>query len=143
MTAAASVFLVLLLAVAISVTHCYLSISGHSPLRCGRSICGSSTVVYSSRRERRASTSSDVQKELKGDYVVGEGIPDDILRHQCIYDMILVERFSSPTKTSFGLFLPVIEGKDRKHLGMLLYLNMHATSCYCRECADDNGLIYG
>jgi len=79
--------------------------------------------MYSSRRERRVSTSSDV-KEQKSDYVVGEGIPDDILRHQCIYDMILVERFSSPTKTSFGLFLPVIEGKDQKHLGMLCYISI-------------------
>jgi calcineurin-like phosphoesterase family protein len=32
-------------------------------------------------------------------------------------DMVLVERYSAPEKTSFGLFLPKIEGKDQKHLG--------------------------
>jgi co-chaperonin GroES (HSP10) len=54
------------------------------------------------------------------DFVVGEGIPEDIAKQACIYDMILVERFSQPEKTDFGLFLPTVEGKDQKHLGKVL-----------------------
>jgi co-chaperonin GroES (HSP10) len=53
-------------------------------------------------------------------FVVGENIPDEILKQKCIYDMILVERFSQPEKTDFGLFLPKTEGKDAKHLGKVL-----------------------
>mmetsp|Transcript_175 Transcript_175/g.217 ORF Transcript_175/g.217 Transcript_175/m.217 type:complete len:167 (+) Transcript_175:130-630(+) len=53
-------------------------------------------------------------------YVVGENIPEEILMQKCIYDMILVERFSQPEKTDFGLFLPKVEGKDEKHLGKVL-----------------------
>ena len=34
--------------------------------------------------------------------------------------MILVERFSQPEKTDFGLFLPKVEGKDEKHLGKVI-----------------------
>lgn len=54
------------------------------------------------------------------DYVVGEDIPKEIAENNCIYDMILVERYSQPEKTDFGLFLPKVEGKDQKHLGKVL-----------------------
>lgn len=53
-------------------------------------------------------------------YVIGEDIPDEIMRQRSIYDMILVERFSQPEKTDFGLFLPKVEGKDEKHLGKVI-----------------------
>ena len=109
----------LILAIEICATLGYpvLRTYSHSNIRIGSPTISSGTKLFSSRRERRAS--GDVQKDDKTDYVVGEGIPDDVLRHKCIYDMVLVERFSSPTKTSFGLFLPVVEGKDQKHLGKL------------------------
>ena len=48
---------------------------------------------------------------------VGVDIPEEIAKQNAIYDMILVERYSTPLKTDFGLFLPKIEGKDQKHLG--------------------------
>jgi hypothetical protein len=54
-------------------------------------------------------------------YVVGENVPETILKQSAIYDMILVERFSAPEKTSFGLFLPKIEGKDQKRLGKVIF----------------------
>ena len=34
--------------------------------------------------------------------------------------MILVERFSAPQKTSSGLWTPVTEGKDRKHMAYVI-----------------------
>lgn len=54
------------------------------------------------------------------DWAVGENVPDEISGHSAIYDMILVERFHDPPTTSFGLFLPTIEGKDKKRLGKIL-----------------------
>jgi co-chaperonin GroES (HSP10) len=53
-------------------------------------------------------------------FVVGENIPEEISKNNAIYDMVLVERISQPEKTSFGLFLPKVEGKDQKHLGKIL-----------------------
>ena len=53
-------------------------------------------------------------------FVVGENIPEEILKQNSIYDMILVERYSQPEKTDFGLFLPKVEGKDEKHLGKVI-----------------------
>lgn len=53
-------------------------------------------------------------------FVVGVDVPEEILKQRSIYDMILVERFSQPEKTDFGLFLPKVEGKDEKHLGMVV-----------------------
>ena len=34
--------------------------------------------------------------------------------------MVLVERFNAPEQRASGLFLPKIEGKDRKHLAKVL-----------------------
>lgn len=53
-------------------------------------------------------------------FVVGEDVPEEILKQNSIYDMILVERYSQPEKTDFGLFLPKVEGKDEKHLGRVV-----------------------
>lgn len=41
----------------------------------------------------------------------GVDIPEIIAKQSAIYDMILVERLSSPEKTDFGLFLPKVEGQ--------------------------------
>lgn len=68
-------------------------------------------------RTRRATTE---EKEEKPTFIVGEDVPEEILKHHCIYDMILVERYTSPTKTSFGLILPEVEGKDRKHVAKVI-----------------------
>jgi co-chaperonin GroES (HSP10) len=53
-------------------------------------------------------------------YTVGENVPEEVLRQQSIYDMVLVERYIQPEKTDFGLFLPKVEGKDEKHLGKVI-----------------------
>lgn len=63
---------------------------------------------------------SDGLASMGPTYVVGEDIPEEILKQRSIYDMILVERFSQPEKTDFGLFLPKVEGKDEKHLGKVV-----------------------
>ena len=57
---------------------------------------------------------------LKSPFEVGKDVPPEILRQAAIYDMVLVERLSAPKQTSTGLFLPVVEGKDRKQLGLVL-----------------------
>lgn len=54
------------------------------------------------------------------DWIVGENIPKEVAQHNAIYDMILVERYHDPPKTSFGLFLPKIEGKDKKYVGRVI-----------------------
>jgi co-chaperonin GroES (HSP10) len=53
-------------------------------------------------------------------FEVGVDIPPEVSQHKCIYDMILVERYSAPTQTVGGLFLPQVEGKDQKHIGKVL-----------------------
>lgn len=53
-------------------------------------------------------------------FEVGEDIPEEIMQNNAIYDMILVERYNAPEKTSFGLFLPKVDGKDKKSLGKVL-----------------------
>jgi co-chaperonin GroES (HSP10) len=53
-------------------------------------------------------------------YIIGENVPEEILQQNAIYDMILVERFNAPEKTSFGLYLPKVEGKDQKHVGKII-----------------------
>lgn len=52
--------------------------------------------------------------------VVGADLPEEILKMAVIYDMLLVERFSEPSQTVTGLFLPKVEGKDRKHTALVL-----------------------
>ena len=47
-------------------------------------------------------------------------VPEEITKLNAIYDMVLVERLSAPKKSEGGLFMPVIEGKDQKHLGIVL-----------------------
>eukprot|EP01036_Dinobryon_divergens_P028313 gene28313-37244_t len=62
---------------------------------------------------------ADVNKE-KPSYIVGENLPIEVSTDSAIYDMILVERISAPERTSFGLYLPKVEGKDQKHLGKVI-----------------------
>ena len=50
----------------------------------------------------------------------GVDIPEEIKRQNSIYDMILVERCNAPETTSVGLFIPQVEGQDRKHLALVL-----------------------
>lgn len=69
---------------------------------------------------RQLSTSGATDVGTKPAYQIGEGLPDEISKNKCIYDMILVERYSAPERTSAGLFLPAVEGKDQKHLGKVL-----------------------
>jgi len=52
--------------------------------------------------------------------VVGENIPEEILKHHAINDMILVERFSVPEKSQSGIYVPTKEGKDNKYLAKVL-----------------------
>ena len=53
----------------------------------------SSTQLKSTRRNR---PEAPVKETIT--YVVGENIPEDILKQNAIYDMILVERFNQPEK---------------------------------------------
>jgi co-chaperonin GroES (HSP10) len=72
-------------------------------------------TLYVRRRD-----AAETPVETKPTFVVGESIPDEISKHKCIYDMILVERYSMPEKTTSGLFMPVVEGKDQRHVGKVL-----------------------
>ena len=63
---------------------------------------------------------SQAQRALKEDYIVGENIPEELLKLHPIYDMILVERFSEPERTTGGLFLPKTEGRDRKQVAKVV-----------------------
>lgn len=47
-------------------------------------------------------------------------LPVELVSYSTINDMVLVERISAPDRTAGGLFLPKIEGKDQKHLGIVL-----------------------
>ena len=78
---------------------------------------GSSLLIRSARQRPNAEASSI---DVKPAFTVGENVPEEIGRHKSIYDMILVERFTAPARTSAGLFLPVVEGKDQKHLATVI-----------------------
>ena len=69
---------------------------------------------------RAKNTLATVLTPAASQFVPGIDVPEEISCHSCIYDMILVERFSQPEKTEVGLFLPKVEGKDQKHLGIVL-----------------------
>lgn len=58
--------------------------------------------------------------EMAPKFTVGVDIPDEIAKHKAIYDMILVERLSAPEMTMSGLFIPIVEGKDERHMGKVL-----------------------
>eukprot|EP01038_Epipyxis_sp_PR26KG_P013896 gene13896-18633_t len=77
-----------------------------------------SSTSLSSTRKRKGNEVAEIAPR----FVVGEDVPEEILKQAAIYDMILVERFSQPETTSFGLFLPKMEGKDQKHLGQVISL---------------------
>jgi co-chaperonin GroES (HSP10) len=73
------------------------------------------------RREGKKDETPDLQEEKKATYEVGVDVPEYLTTMKPIYDMILVERFSVPTKTQSGLFMPTeVEGADQKHLGVVL-----------------------
>ncbi len=85
------------------------------PIRCsvGRRCRVTDSGVYLAKKK-------DLVDPEEPKFVVGEDVPEEILKHNAIYDMILVERYPAPTKTSFGLFLPTAKDKDQKHTGMIL-----------------------
>lgn len=61
----------------------------------------------------------DIPDEVAS-FTPGLDIPEEIKIQNAIYDMFLVERLSAPEKTDFGLFLPKVEGKDKKQIGIVL-----------------------
>ena len=73
-----------------------------------------------SRIKRDDSSGYDIALPEAIDVIVGENLPEEILNHECIYDMILVERFSSPLKTNSGILLPAVDGKDQRHMVKVL-----------------------
>ena len=50
----------------------------------------------------------------------GVDIPEEVAKQNAIYDMILVERISAPEATEVGIFIPKVEGADKKYLGYVL-----------------------
>lgn len=54
--------------------------------------------------------------------LAGDNLPTEIRNHQCINNMVLLERMAVPEKTNSGLFLPMSENKDQKHTGKVLSL---------------------
>jgi len=72
-----------------------------------------------SRKERQAA-SAFIDAKAPPKFIVGEDIPEEIKRQSCIYDMVLVERLSAPEQTVTGIYLPKVEGKDKKQLGKVL-----------------------
>ena len=75
--------------------------------------------IFHNREALFARRGAEVSKE-KPSFVVGENLPAEVSSDLAIYDMVLVERISAPEKTSFGLYLPKVEGKDMKHLGKVI-----------------------
>ena len=75
------------------------------------------------RRAARAAKLEDKKTAVDPKKVnVGVDIPPEILQmKEPIYDMILVERVSAPTKSESGIILPPgPDGKDMRSLGMVL-----------------------
>ncbi len=62
----------------------------------------------------------DVAVDQPPAFVVAENLPEEVAKHNAIYDMILVERISAPERTSTGLFLPKVDGKDQKKIGKVI-----------------------
>lgn len=51
---------------------------------------------------------------------LARAVPEEIANMQSVNDMVLVERVSSMEKSFRGILLPAAEGRDRKHLGVVL-----------------------
>lgn len=77
-----------------------------------------STKINQARRSK--DNGANLPEVVAPTFVVGEDVPEEILKQNTIYDMILVERFNAPEQRASGLFLPKIEGQDRKHLAKVL-----------------------
>lgn len=75
------------------------------------------SIALSARKDRERVVPAEL---IPPKFVPGENIPDEIKRQASIYDMILVERLSAPLQTNSGIFLPTVEGKDRKQMGKVL-----------------------
>ena len=70
-------------------------------------------TIHNALRRVAPSSSAPITKP-------GVDIPKEIADQNAIYDMILVERCSAPEQTSGGLFMPQVEGADKKHVGLVL-----------------------
>ena len=108
-----------------------------------------SSFALNHQRSRLQFTELSALKRMKAGSAApieepGKNIPEEIAAQQCIYDMILVERVSMPESTgsttllisislvftltwfwffSFidaGLFIPRVEGEDRKNVALVL-----------------------
>lgn len=73
-------------------------------------------TILAARTKREAAP----VEEDKPRYIVGENLPEEIIKMGSIYDMVLVERLTAPEKTQSGLFMPVVEGKDKRQMGKVL-----------------------
>ena len=73
--------------------------------------------ALSARRSAASEVTLDVPK-----YTPGVDVPEEVLKHQAIYDMILVERINQPEKTVSGIILPKMEGQDKKQVGIVISL---------------------
>ena len=93
------------------------SLSKFSPLNKRTSLVG---PHFSSRQSRRDRQAAAVESGGKSSFEVGENVPDEIKQLSVLYDMILVERLSTPEQTATGIILPKTEGKDKRQLGRVL-----------------------
>lgn len=64
--------------------------------------------------------SSFLRLKMSSNCVVGENVPEEVMKLQAVNDMILVERFSSPEQTIGGVYIPKAQGADRKRLGKVI-----------------------
>ena len=87
-----------------------LSFSFHLPTR----------IIRQNLLARRPRPTDSMEENQPAVIAVGSDIPEEIKKNRAIYDMVLVERFSVPEKTDAGLFIPIVEGKDLKHVGKVL-----------------------
>lgn len=94
---------------------------------------GASSKFLSMARSR-AGVNIALPAEEQDTFVPGKDIPQEVANLQSIYDMILVERLHEPEKTTGGLFLPKTEGRDQKHLGVVLSMPTYGLE-------SENGLL--
>jgi co-chaperonin GroES (HSP10) len=81
----------------------------------------SDTIVLSALGKRSQSHHvADFQEVEELTSVPGQELPPEIAAMSAIYDMVLVERFTAPPKTTGGLFIPAVEGKDSKQLAVVI-----------------------
>lgn len=115
----------------------YVRVQGLTSRSCFR---GQNCVVFDTALSARAKNAPDLLgaslPSPGKSFVVGENVPEEIMKQAAIYDMILVERYSAPERTSVGLILPKTEGKDQKHVGRVLSMGNYGLE-------SENGRVQG